>query len=65
MFSIELELKQVDALSPLLLNLSLEKAVQNEARVLNVDKYYMKVLGDLNILKATNALYHTAGRIGL
>jgi hypothetical protein len=55
-FGVETGLKQGDALSPLLFNIALEKAVrvlQNEARGLNVDQYQINVLGfadDLNIL---------------
>ncbi|KAL4142816.1 hypothetical protein QTP88_005213 [Uroleucon formosanum] len=55
-FSVETGLKQGDALSPLLFNIALEKAIrvlQNESRGLNVDEHQIKVLGfadDLNIL---------------
>jgi hypothetical protein len=78
-FSVETGLKQGDALSPLLFNIALEKAVrvlQNEARGLNLDEHQIKVLGfadDLNILgeslddtvRATEILERAAERIEL
>jgi len=78
-FSVETGLKQGDALSPLLFNIALEKAIrvlQKESRGLNVDEHQIKVLGfadDLNILgdslddtvRATEILERAAERIGL
>jgi sorting nexin-29 len=78
-FNVETGLKQGDALSSLLFNIALEKAVrvlQNEARGLNVDEHQIKVLGfadDLNILgdslddtvRATDILECAVERIGL
>jgi len=78
-FGVETGLKQGDALSQLLFNIALEKAVrtlQNEARGLNVDQYQIKVLGfadDLNVLgdslddtmRVTEILERAAERIGL
>jgi hypothetical protein len=46
-FKVETGLKQGDALSPLLFNIALEKAVsvlQNEARGISVDEYHIKLL---------------------
>lgn len=45
-FGVETGLKREDVLSPLIFNIALEKAVralQNEARGLNVDQYQIKV----------------------
>jgi len=62
-FSVETRLKQGDALSPLLFNLALEKAVkalQDEARGISLDQYHIKVLGfadDLNILRGFSGRY--------
>jgi hypothetical protein len=78
-FNLETVLKQEDALSPLLFNIALEKAVRvlrNETREIKVDEYHIEVLGfadNLNILeaslddkvRATKALKHAAERIGL